>query len=51
MDHDVNCNDRLDYKNKRVHKCTWKKVEAQQTKDGKGRSLFAMEDIEKDDMS
>jgi SET domain-containing protein len=43
------CNDRLDCKNKRVQKCLWKKVEVRNTKDGKGSSLFAMEDIEKDD--
>jgi SET domain-containing protein len=48
MDCDDDCNGRLDCKNKRVQKCTWKKVEVRQTKDGKGSSLFAMEDIEKD---
>jgi hypothetical protein len=46
---DDDCNGRLDCKNKRVQKCTWKKVEVRQTKDGKGSSLFAMEDIEKDE--
>ncbi len=47
MDCDDDCNGRLDCKNKRVQKCTWKKVEVRQTKDGKGSGLFAMEDIEK----
>jgi hypothetical protein len=36
-------------KSKRVPKCTWKKVQVRQRKDGKGSGLFAMEDIEKDD--
>ncbi len=49
MDCDDDCNGGLDCKNKRVQKCTWKKVEVRKTKDGKGRSLFAMEDIEKDE--
>jgi hypothetical protein len=49
MDCDDNCNGGMDYKNKRVQKCTWKKVEVRQTQDGKGSSLFAMEDIEKDE--
>jgi SET domain-containing protein len=49
MDCDDDCNGGLDCKNKRVQKCLWKKVEVRHTKDGKGSSLFAMEDIEKDD--
>jgi SET domain-containing protein len=49
MDCDDDCNGGLDCKNKRVQKCIWKKVEVRHTKDGKGSSLFAMEDIEKDD--
>ncbi len=48
MDCDDDCNGGLDCKNKRVQKCLWKKVEVRHTKDGKGGSLFAMEDIEKD---
>ncbi len=39
----------FDCKNKRVYKCLWKKVEVRHTKNGKGRGLFAMEDIDKDD--
>jgi hypothetical protein len=46
---DDECNGRLDRKNKRVQKCKWKKVEVRKTKDGKGRGLFAMEAIEKDE--
>jgi SET domain-containing protein len=38
----------LDFKNKKGQKCLWKKVEVRHTKDGKGSSLFAMEDIDKD---
>jgi SET domain-containing protein len=49
MDCDDDCNGVLDYKNKRVQKCSWKKVEVRQTKDGKGCSLFAIEDIEEDE--
>jgi hypothetical protein len=49
MDCDDDCNGGLDCKHKRVQKCTWKKVAVRQTKDGKGSSLFAMEDIEKDE--
>ncbi len=49
MDCEDDCNGGLDCKNKRVQKCTWKIVEVRQTKDGKGSSLFAMEDIEKDE--
>jgi hypothetical protein len=49
MDCDDDCNGGLDFKNKRVQKCLWKKVEVRNTKDGKGSSLFAMENIEKDD--
>jgi hypothetical protein len=49
MDFDKDCNGRLDCKNKRVQKCLWKKLEVRHTKDGKGRGLFAMEDIKKDD--
>jgi hypothetical protein len=49
MDRGDDCNGGLDYKNKRVQKCLWKKVEVRHTKDGKGSGLFAMEDIEKDD--
>jgi hypothetical protein len=33
---------------KKGQKCLWKKVEVRHTKDGKGNSLFAMEDIDKD---
>ncbi len=51
MDCNDDCNGRLDCKNKRVKKCLWKKVEVRHTKDGKGSGLFAMEDIDKDDMS
>ncbi len=36
MDCDDDCNCGLDCKNKRVQKCTCKKVEVRQTKDGKG---------------
>jgi SET domain-containing protein len=49
MDCDDDCNGRLDCKNKRVQKCLWKKIDVRHTQDGKGSSLFAMEDIEKDD--
>ena len=49
MDCNDDCNGRLDCKNKRVQKCLYKKVEVRHTKDGKGSSLFAMEDIDKDD--
>jgi hypothetical protein len=49
MDCDDDCNGGLDCKNKRVQKCTWKKVEVRHTKDGKGSGLCAMKDIEKDD--
>jgi SET domain-containing protein len=49
MDCDDDCNSGLDCKTKRVQECTWKKVEVKKTKDGKGRGLFAMEDIEKDE--
>jgi hypothetical protein len=49
MDCDDDCNGGLDCKNKRVQKCLWNYVEVRNTKDGKGSSLFAMEDIEKDD--
>ncbi len=49
MDCNDDSNGGLDCKNKRVHKCTWKKVEVRQTKDGKSSNLFAMEDIEKDE--
>jgi hypothetical protein len=45
MDCDDDCNGGLNCKNKRIQKCQWKKVEVRQTKDGKGSSLFAMEDI------
>jgi SET domain-containing protein len=48
MDCDDVCNGGLDCKNKRVQKCTWKKVEVRQTKSGKGSGLFALEDIERD---
>ncbi len=48
MDCDDNCNGELDCKNKRVQKCTWKKIR-RQTKDGKDIGLFAMEDTEKDE--
>jgi hypothetical protein len=49
MDCDDECNGGFDCKNKRVQKCKeWKQVEVRKTKDGKGRGLFAMEDIEKD---
>jgi hypothetical protein len=34
MDCDDDCNGRLDCKNKRVQKCTWKKLEVRITKDG-----------------
>jgi hypothetical protein len=51
MDCDDDCSGRLDCKNKRVQKCPWKKVEVRHTNDGKGSSLFAMEDIEKMSMS
>jgi hypothetical protein len=47
MDCDGDCNGGLDCKNRRVQKCTWKKVEVKHTKDGKVSSLFAMGDIEK----
>ncbi len=47
MDCDDECKGGLDSKNKRVQKCKWKKVEVRKTKDGKGRGLFAMEDVEK----
>jgi SET domain-containing protein len=49
MDCVDDCSGRLDCKNKRVQKCTWKKVEVRQTTDGKGSDPFAMEDIEKDE--
>jgi hypothetical protein len=49
IDCDDDCNGRLDWKNKRVQKCLWKKVQVRHTKDDKASSLFAMEDIEKDD--
>ncbi len=49
MDCDDDCNGGLDCKNKRVQKCTWKKVKIRKTKDGKGSGLFAMKDIEKDE--
>ena len=49
MDCDDDPNGGLEWKNKRVQKCLWKKVEVRHTKDGKGSSLFAIEDIEKDD--
>jgi SET domain-containing protein len=49
MDCEDDCNGGLDWKNNSVQKCTWKKVEVRQTKDGKGSGLFAMEDIEKDE--
>jgi hypothetical protein len=49
MDGDDDCNGRLDCKNKRVQNFQWKKVEVKHTKNGKGSSLFSMEDIEKDD--
>jgi SET domain-containing protein len=49
MDCDDDCNDGLDFKNKRVQQCLWRKVEVRHTKDGKGKGLCAMEDIEKDD--
>ena len=45
IDCDDDCNGRLDCKNIRVQKCLWKKAEVRNTKDGKGSSLFAMEDI------
>ncbi len=48
MDCNDDCNGGLDCKNKRVKNCLWKKVEVRHTKDGKGSSLFAMEDIDKD---
>ncbi len=47
MDCNNGCNGRLG-KNKRVQKCLWKKVEVRHTKNGKGSSMFAMEDIDKD---
>jgi hypothetical protein len=34
------CNGGLDFKNKRVQKFTWKKVEVRKTKDGKGSGLL-----------
>ncbi len=49
MDCNDDCNGGLDCKNKTVQKCLWKKVEVRHTKDGKGSSHFAMEDIDKDD--
>jgi hypothetical protein len=49
MDCDDHCNGRLDFKNKRVQKCLWKKVEVRHTQDGKGSGLFAKKDIEEDD--
>jgi hypothetical protein len=49
MDCNDDCNSRLDCKNQRVQKCQWKKVEVRHTQDGKSSSLFAMEDIDKDD--
>ncbi len=49
MDWNDDCNGGLDYKNKRVQKCLWKKLEVWHTKDGKGSGLLAMEDINKDD--
>jgi hypothetical protein len=49
MDCNDDCNGGLDYKNKRVQKCLWKKLEVRRTIDGKGSGLFAMEDIDKDD--
>jgi hypothetical protein len=47
IDCDDDCNGGLDCK--KIQKCTWKKVEVRKTTDGKGSSLFAMEDIEKDE--
>jgi hypothetical protein len=49
MDCDDDCNGGLDCKTKRVQKCLWKILEVRQTKYGKGSSLFAMDDIEKDE--
>jgi hypothetical protein len=49
IDCDDDCNGGLDCKNKRVQKCTWKKVEVRKTKDDEGSGLFAMKDIEKDE--
>jgi SET domain-containing protein len=49
MDCNDDCNGGLDCKNKRVQKCYWKKVQVRHTQDGKDSSLFAMEDIDKDD--
>jgi hypothetical protein len=49
MDCNDDCNSGLDYKNKKVQKCPWKKVEVRHKKYGKGSGLFAMEDIDKDD--
>jgi hypothetical protein len=40
MDCDYDCNCWLDCKNKKVQKCTWKKVEVRKTKDGKDRGAF-----------
>ncbi len=50
MDCDDDCNGRLDCKNKRVQKCTWKKLEVRITKDGQGIGLFAMKDTEKNNI-
>jgi hypothetical protein len=49
MDCDDECIGGVDCKNKRVQKCKWKKVEVRKTKDGKGRGLLVLEDIEKDE--
>ncbi len=49
MDYDDECNGGLDCINKRVQKCQWKQAEVRKTADVKGRGLFAMEDIEKDE--
>ncbi len=51
-DDKMDCNDNfsggLDRKNKRVQKCLWRKVEVSHTKDCKGRGLFAVGHIDKD---
>jgi hypothetical protein len=40
MDCDDDCNGELDCKNKRVQKCTWKKVEVRKRKDGRDSGHF-----------
>ncbi len=49
MDCDDDCNEGLDCKNKKSTNVHMEKLDVRETKDGKGKGLFAIEDFKKDE--